>query len=79
MKKMKRNDLTLSRPEGEVRTPKGVITLHDTLKASYKPNEEAYKLKRYGYDLNHYQMITSKYGITLKRTSYYIRLLELII
>jgi hypothetical protein len=28
------------------------LTLYDTLKASYKPNEDAYKLKRYGYDLD---------------------------
>ena len=28
------------------------LTLYDTLKASYKPNEEAYKLKRHGYDLD---------------------------
>jgi hypothetical protein len=28
------------------------LTLYDTLKASYKPNEEAFKLKRYGYDLD---------------------------
>ena len=28
------------------------LSLYDTLKASYKPDEHQYKLKRYGYDLD---------------------------